>query len=263
MTGVTAAERSVPTHETAVYAVKVHPAALVIPVINEGERIRTQLRGIADRSPPVDVILADGGSTDGSVEPDFLRANCVRACLTKTGPGRLSAQLRMAYAFALAEGYDAILTMDGNGKDGLDGIDTILAALGEGYDYVQGSRYAAGGQAINTPLSRWMAGRMIHAPIVSLAARHWFTDTTNGFRGYSARYLRDPRVQPFRDVFADYNLLFYLSVRASRLGYRVTEVGVTRSYPESGSVPTKITGLSSKLKLLGEVFAAASGRYDP
>lgn len=254
---------AVPDHDRAIFGPKTRPALLVIPVINEGDRIRGQLRAIADLAPPVDILIADGGSTDGSVAPDFLRDTGVRACLTKTGPGRLSAQLRMAYAWALEEGYEAILTMDGNGKDDPAGIALILDRLGEGYGYVQGSRYAPGGRAINTPLSRWFAGRFIHAPVISLAARHWFTDTTNGFRGYSAAYLRDPRVQPFREVFMDYNLLFYLSARASRLGYRVTEVGVTRAYPESGKVPTKIGGLRGKLDLLGEMFAAALGRYTP
>lgn len=255
--------RAVPAHETADYRPKAHDAVLVIPVINEGARIRGQLGAIAALAPPVDIVIADGGSTDGSVDEDVLRGAGVRARLTKTGPGRLSAQLRMAYAWALDEGYANILTMDGNGKDGPEGILTILAKLAEGCDYVQGSRYAKGGEAVNTPVSRWLAGRFVHAPVTSLAARHRFTDTTNGFRGYSARYLGDPRVQPFRDVFMDYNLLFYLSVRASRLGYRVAEVGVRRAYPAGGQVPTKIGGLGGKLALMGELFAAALGRYDP
>ena len=253
----------VPAHTRAIYAAKRHAAVLVIPVINEGDRIRGQLRAIAELSPPVDIVIADGGSNDGSIAEDGLRAAGVRALLTKTGPGKLSAQLRMAYAWALTEGYDLILTMDGNGKDGVEGILTILEALEDGHDYVQGSRYAPGGRAINTPPSRWVAGRFIHAPVISLAARHRFTDTTNGFRGYSARYLADPRVRPFRGIFLEYNLLFYLSVRAARLGYRVCEVGVARAYPPTGQVPTKIGGIGGKLRLMGELFAAAFGRYDP
>lgn len=257
------ADWQVPAHATAVYAPKVHEAVLIIPVINEGGRIRSQLRAIAGLVPPVDIVIADGGSTDGSLNEAFLRDTGIRACLTKTGPGRLSAQLRVGYAWALGEGYRHILTMDGNGKDGLDGIVTILEALRDGYDYVQGSRYFSGGRAINTPTSRWFAGRFIHAPVVSLAARFWFTDTTNGFRGYSALYLTDPELQPFRDVFTNYSLLFYLSIRASRLGYEVTEVGVTRTYPDGGQVPTKIGGLGGKLAILGELFRAATGGYDP
>ena len=177
-------------------------------------------------------MIADGGSTDGSLALDVLRAAGCRALLVKTGPGRLSAQLRMAYAWALDQGYRGVITIDGNGKDGVEAIDAFVAALDAGYDYVQGSRYIAGGRAINTPLDRKIAGRLIHAPLLSLAGRRWYTDTTNGFRGYSARYLGDVRVAPFRNVFERYALLFYLTARAGQLGYRTTEIPVTRAYPE-------------------------------
>jgi len=40
----------------------------VIPVINEGDRIRGQLMRIRDSGLPVDVIVADGGSTDGLLD---------------------------------------------------------------------------------------------------------------------------------------------------------------------------------------------------
>ncbi len=192
-----------------------------------------------------------------------LRAAGCRALLVKTGPGRLSAQLRMAYAWALDEGYKGIITVDGNGKDGVEAIDAFVAALEAGYDYVQGSRYIAGGRAINTPLDRKIAGRLIHAPLLSLAGRRWYTDTTNGFRGYSARYLADPRVAPFRNVFERYALLFYLTVRAGQLGYRTTEIPVTRAYPEGEATPTKIAGLSGRIDMLRELVAVALGRFNP
>ena len=62
----------------------------------------------------------------------------VRAVLTKTGPGKLSAQLRMAYAWCLREGYAGIVTIDGNGKDGVEAVAAMVAKLEEGCDYVQG-----------------------------------------------------------------------------------------------------------------------------
>jgi dolichol-phosphate mannosyltransferase len=242
---------------------RVHDHVLVIPVINEGDRIRKQLLRIAALAPPVDIVIADGGSTDGSVEPDFLAASGVRALLTKTSGGRLSAQLRMAYRWALEEGYRGIVTMDGNGKDGVDAILRFVAALDHGFDYVQGSRYLPGGQAINTPFDRWLAGRFVHAPLLSLGAGRWLTDTTNGFRAYSARYLMDPRTAPFRDVFQNYALLFYLTVRAARIGYRVTEIPVTRAYPAGEATPTKITGFGSKVSLLREAALAVVGGFNP
>lgn len=253
----------VPTHETALYHEMRHAHALVIPVINEGARIRGQLLRILAASLPVDVIVADGGSDDGSLEADFVATAGVRAVLTKTGPGKLSAQLRMAYAWCLTQGYEGIVTIDGNGKDGVEAIADMVAKLEEGCDYVQGSRYLPGGAAENTPLERTIANRMIHAPLLSLAGRHWFTDTTNGFRAYSARYLLHPGVRPFRREFHVYGLLFYLTVRAGQLGLKVAQVPVRRSYPEDGKVPTKIGGFASKIALLGETVHAATGGYTP
>ncbi len=253
----------VPAHEAAVYAPRRHAYALVIPVINEGERIRGQLLRIQAAALPVDVIIADGGSTDGSLDADFVTQAGVRAVLTKTGPGKLSAQLRMAYAWCLRQGYAGIVTIDGNGKDGVDAVVAMVAKLEDGCDYVQGSRYLPGGAAENTPLERTIANRGIHAPLLSLAGRHWFTDTTNGFRAYSAAYLTHPDVRPFRAEFSVYNLLFYLTVRAGQLGLKVAQVPVVRRYPEDGKVPTKIGGLASKLALLKETVTAATGGYTP
>ncbi|MFM7350465.1 MAG: hypothetical protein ACKO01_13440, partial [Erythrobacter sp.] len=79
----------VPAHEVALYAPRRQRHALVIPVINEGERIRGQLRRIQAANLPVDVVVADGGSTDGSLDAEFVSGAGVRAVLTKTGPGKL------------------------------------------------------------------------------------------------------------------------------------------------------------------------------
>ncbi|WP_298334418.1 glycosyltransferase family 2 protein [uncultured Erythrobacter sp.] len=253
----------VPPHKVSVYANKAHKYALVIPVINEGERIRGQLSRIKDAAPLVDVIVADGGSTDGSLDEGFVKPIGVRAVLTKIGPGKLSAQLRMAYAWCLREGYAGIVTVDGNGKDGVEAVASFVAKLEAGCDYVQGSRYLSGGKAENTPLERTIANRLIHAPILSIAGRNLFTDTTNGFRAYSARYLTHPEVRPFRSEFEVYSLLFYLTVRAGQLGLKVDHVPVVRRYPDSGQVPTKIGGLASKLALLGETVRVATGGYTP
>lgn len=252
-----------PTFEAQVYGPKRHDHALVIPVINEGERIRAQLLRTQAANLPVDVIVADGGSTDGSLMADFVTSAGVRAVLTKTGPGKLSAQLRMAYGWCLDEGYAGVVTIDGNGKDNVEAVADFVAKLREGYGYVQGSRYRKGGVAENTPFERTVGNRFIHAPMLSCASGHWLTDTTNGFRGYSAELLRDPRVAPFRDLFMNYELLFYLTVRAGQLGYRVTEVPVRRSYPKGEAVPTKITGTGAKAALLWQTVDAALGRYDP
>ena len=120
-----------------------------------------------------------------------------------------------------------------------------------------------GGRGVNTPLDRHLAVKYLHAPLVSLAAGFHYTDTTNGFRAFSREFLLDPGLQPFRDIFDKYNLLWYLSVRAGRLGYRVCEVPVRREYPSKGRTPTKINAWAGRLEILCELFRCVLGGYDP
>ena len=87
---------------------KRHEHAVVIPVLNEGEPVGKQLQRIHAATPAVDIIIADGSSTDSSLQEDFLAAIGVRALLVKRGPGRAGAQMRMAYASALDETYVGI-----------------------------------------------------------------------------------------------------------------------------------------------------------
>lgn len=169
----------------------------------------------------------------------------------------------MGYAYALRQGYEGIITIDGNGKDNPNSIPLIIKQLDAGYDYLQGSRFVKGGKGVNTPLFRLLAIRLFHAPFLSLVSGFWFTDTTPGFRGYSCRYLLDPRVQPFRDVFNTYELLAYLTVRAPQLGFKTKEVPITRSYPVTGKIPTHISHFRGSLQLLSILFRTALGKLNP
>lgn len=253
----------VPAYDEHVLAARGTRYCVVVPVINEGDRIRAQLERMAPLANRADIVIADGGSTDGSLDPAELARLGVRALLVKTGPGRLGAQLRMAFAFALREGYEGVVTVDGNGKDGIEAIPAFVQALDEGYDFVQGSRFVRGGHHERTPWLRLVAIRLVHAPVVSLLARHRYTDTTNGFRAHSRRLLADPRVQVFRDDFERYELLAYLSVKAPRSGLRVEEIPVSRVYPDHGPTPTKLGAVHGPLDLLGVLWRLARGRHDP
>jgi dolichol-phosphate mannosyltransferase len=257
------ARPGVPAHSRLVLRAKQHRYCVAVFVINEGERVRSQLAGMAALADQVDIIVADGGSMDGSLAPGTLGAFRLRALLVKQGPGKLSAQMRMAIAFALEEGYDGIVVIDGNGKDDYTAIPRFVQLLDAGFDHIQGSRYIRGGQGINTPVSRTLGVKLLHAPLISLAARTRYTDTTNGFRAYSRRLLEDPRVQPLRDVFMRYELHYYLAIRAARLGFKVTETPVTRRYPKTGKTPTKISPITGNWLIVRTLMAAALGRFDP
>lgn len=128
---------------------------------------------------------------------------------------------------------------------------------------IQGSRFIKGGKAINTPFIRTVSVKLIHAPVISLTAHQQFTDTTNAYRAYSARYFKDDRVQPLRDIFMTYELLAYLSVRATQIGMKACEVPVTRAYPKAGKTPTKISFFKGSSELMKILLINACGAYNP
>lgn len=224
---------------------------MITPVINEGERIQNLLNRMDQLqiSQIADIIIVDGGSTDASLALDQLQALKVRGLLRKTGPGKLSAQLRCAYAFALDHGYEGIITIDGNNKDDPEAIPHFIEALKQNVDFAQASRFIHGGVAKNTPKSREFAIRYIHAPLLRLYSGFPWTDTTQGFRAYSRKMLLHKEIAPFRDVFVRYSLLAYLSYRAPQLGYICRELPTSRCYPK-GAVPTKIKGFKENFSVL-------------
>lgn len=234
-------------------------------VINEGEKVQKQLKKMVPFAGQLDIVVADGGSTDGSLELDFLKKHKVRALLTKKGPGKLSAQMRMAFAWAMDEGYEGVVVVDGNNKDDITALPQFVKLLDKGYDHVQGSRFIPGGKAINTPLERTLGLHLLHAPLISLAARHRHTDTTNGFRAYSARLLKDEDLAVFRDVFQTYELHYYLAIESARSAkkYQLIETPVTRAYPPKGKTPTKISPIKGNLHVLKVLFKAVRRQYRP
>ncbi len=232
-------------------------------IINEGDKFLKQLVGMPANCKDIDIVIADGGSTDGSTEFDILKKSGVNTLLVKTGQGKLGAQMRMAFAWALKRGYKGVIAIDGNNKDSIESIPDFIKKLDEGYDHIQGSRFILGGYHENTPLSRLLGVKLLHAPIIRLSSGFKYTDTTNGFRAYSERLLRDPKLEVFRNVFTGYELHYYLAIQAVKLGYKVIEIPVSRKYPKMGKTPTKISPFRGNLNVILKLMSVAVGRYNP
>ena len=255
----------VPKYAVNEFQPKTKEYCVLIPIINEKGRIEKELeRAFRARIPDhADIVICDGGSTDGCTEQASLTRYGVNTLLVKTDTGKQGAQLRMGFDWALKRGYRGFITIDGNNKDSIEDVPRFIEKLKEGYDFVQGSRFLKGGKAINTPLFRLISVRLIHAPVISLTARKWYTDTTNAYRAYSREYIADERVNVFRDIFVTYELLAYLSVRADQLKMKTCEIPVTRAYPKNEKTPTKIKGLQGNFNLFKLLFLNLFGKYKP
>lgn len=103
----------VPAFTVQSYQTKQSKYCILIPIINEGERIHHELERATNAKIPSfgDIIICDGGSTDGSTEEHLLRQYGVNTLLVKTGPGKQGAQLRMGLWWALQRGYDGSLPL--------------------------------------------------------------------------------------------------------------------------------------------------------
>jgi len=249
-----------PLHE---FHEKTAPYALIIGVYNEGAKFTRQLQALQPYRHLVDIIIADGNSTDGATSPEALRTQARRLLINQSGIRGLSVQYRIALYYALEQGYAGVIMMDGNGKDGVDAIPRFVAALNEGMDFVQGSRFMPGGQHRNTPLDRVIGIRFIFNPIMNLASGFSYSDAMNGFKACSARFLRDPRVHPFRECFVRYSLQYYFNYIAPRLGIPIAQIPVSRCYHEENTPHSKIIGVRSRLSILLELFNTVTGRYNP
>lgn len=258
-------QKGVPKFECTEYSKKAKDYVVLIPIINEGDRIVKELRRAKKHnvSDYADIVICDGGSSDGCTEENKLRKLDVNTLLVKQDAGKQGAQLRMGIWWALQRDYKGIITIDGNNKDSIEDVPHFIEKLNEGYDLIQGSRFIKGGKAVNTPFIRTVSIKLIHAPVISLTAHQHFTDTTNAYRAYSAKYLKDERVQPLRDIFMTYELLAYLSVRATQIGMKACEIPVIREYPKTGKTPTKISFLKGNSELVKILFKNARGAYNP
>ncbi|AJC65194.1 MULTISPECIES: glycosyltransferase family 2 protein [Dickeya] len=252
----------VPEYEETRVKLKQHEYCTLIFVINEGDKLIKQLARMDEARACTDIVIADGGSTDGSTSTENLEKYGVTSLLVKTGAGKLGSQMRMGFAWALSEGYKGIIVIDGNNKDSVDDIPNFVLQLENGMDHVQGSRFIPGGKHVNTPKSRLIGLKVIHVPLVRLFSGFKYTDTTNGFRAYSAKYLVDEKLAVFRNIFTGYELHYYLAIQAAKLGFKCVEIPVMRIYPKHGKTPTKISPIRGNLQVIVRLLEVCLGKYD-
>jgi dolichol-phosphate mannosyltransferase len=183
-------------------------------------------------------MVVDDGSTDGSQDV----ARDLGATVIELGATLgVGAAIRTGYAYAVESGFDVAVVMAGNNKDAPEEIPQLLDPIvEERADLVQGSRWLASTNDFgDMPLYRRMATRL-HPFLFRIISKAQLTDTTNGFRAVRTSVLRDPSLDLDQEWLDEYELEVYLLYKAAKLGYRVTEVGVTKRYPPKELGQTKM-----------------------
>ena len=159
--------------------------SVVIPCLNEADTIGTVLskafKSIKEAGIQAEVIVADNGSTDASIE------------IAEGLGARVIPVKKKGYGNALMGGIEAArgkYIIMGDADDSYDFLDVprFVEKLREGYDLVQGCRLPGGGGKVLPGampfLHRWWGN-----PMFTVLSRWWFRspvhDIYSGFRGFT------------------------------------------------------------------------------
>jgi glycosyltransferase involved in cell wall biosynthesis len=225
-----------------------------IPVYNEVRHVEQVLGEV--RRYTSDILLVNDGSTDGTA--DLLASLDGIAVVTHPKNRGYGAALISAFAYALAHGYDVLVTMDCDGQHEPSRIPLLVEAI-DGADIVSGSRYLRDfGQDDAPPHDRQ---RINHIITSELNAKYGLniTDAFCGFKAYRREALTRLRITE-----TSWGMPLQLWVQAAHAGMRVREIGVPRLYLD----PTRAFGgvlddSDQRLAYYRSVIAASEAACSP
>jgi glycosyltransferase involved in cell wall biosynthesis len=185
-------------------------STLAVLVLDEIEAIQQVLPQVR-REWVDEIIVVDGGSTDGTIE--YCESHGFKVLRQKErGYGRGMREL-----IAIAQG-DIIIEFMGDGNCKAETIPLLVQKIHEGYDLVIASRYMKGAKSFDdTPITR--LGNWGFTRLINLLFRGSFDDAMMGYRAY--------RKEAFRELDVDSPGLCFPtqgSIQFSRHGFKIAEI---------------------------------------
>lgn len=235
---------------------KARKVLLIVPAYNEeakiGEVVRRTPKDIVDAT-----LVVDDGSTDRTAAVACRQGAEVISLDRVYGVGYA---IRCGFDEARRRNIDIVVVIAGNNKDAPEEITRLLDPIcDENYDFVIGSRFLSGGRyGGDMPLYRRLATRL-HPLLVSLVCGKSVTESSNGYRAMKVSVLDDPRIDLRSDWLNAYQLEVYLLIKLLKLGYRTTEVPVSKIYPSREVGNSKMRPLVDWWKMLSPIFVIGLG----
>jgi dolichyl-phosphate beta-glucosyltransferase len=227
--------------------------SLIVPAFNEAERLGATLDELARFTAasrwPVEVVLVDDGSSDGTFEllTSFSRRQNAGCATVLRNDGNRGKGFSVRRGMLAARG-DHLLFTDADLSTPLSEAETLLAAAAAGAQVVIGSR-AMPGSRILTSQSRFrtLGGKALNV-CIQLVALRGIHDSQCGFKLFTRRAAHDIFARATIDRFSFDVEVLYL---ARKLGYRVAEVPVRWT----NMVGSKVSPIRDGLRLLAELCA--------
>jgi dolichol-phosphate mannosyltransferase len=200
-------------------------ALVVIPTYNEKENIRQIVPEILAVAGPVDVLVVDDNSPDGtgSVVRELSKSYPQVHLLARAGKQGLGRAYLAGFDWALKQGYDFVIEMDADYSHRPVDLKKIVEEGRRGRDVVVGSRYVAGGGTQNWGLGRKLLSRgggLYSRLILGYPLQDW----TGGFNGWTSKVLR--AIELDRVKSEGYSFQIELKYRALKKGFSVSEIPI-------------------------------------
>jgi hypothetical protein len=203
-----------------------HSTVAIVPAFNEAASVADVVAELRDADATIDIVVIDDGSRDATATVARSAGAAVVRMPFNVGIG---GAVQTGYRFALENGYDIAVQVDGDGQHVASEIAKLLEPLLAGQaDMAVGTRWREEGD-YRAPLAR-RVGIWLFAHIVSVIVREKVTDTTSGFRAVNRRGICLFAV----DYPTDYPEV-ESTVLAFRHRLRLVEVSVTMRNRSGGS----------------------------
>lgn len=217
----------------------------VIPAYKEENRVGSTVRAVTEYL--TDVLVVDDGSPDRTVDEARVAGAAVVRQESNRGKG---AALLRGFAYALENGYDAVVTLDADGQHDPSAIPAMVAELEGGADIVIGARRK---DPRVMPAQRIFSNTWASVMLTGLTGV-LIRDSQSGYRALRAEVLR---VVPLTTT--KYDLESEQLVGAARRGFRVTHVAVPTIY---GTEKSKINVPRDMLLFFRVVFRDLLSRLE-
>jgi len=189
----------------------------IIPAYNEEKRIAEVIAGVSGMI--ADIIVIDDGSQDRTAElAEKAGAHVIRHA-ENCGKGMA---LRTGISHALKKGYDAVMTVDGDGQHAPAEIANFLAAYAaDRGDIIIGTRLW---DKAAIPLYRYIPNQ-IGIFCISWAAGCRIDDTQSGFRLYKREVLETVQLET-----NGFETETEVLIKAGKAGFRIHSMPVSAIY---------------------------------